>query len=386
MKEYPSYKNITLDKVFDRLPLNNQKVITSFLRYCEITAGKHSIIKIKGKIVQIADILNKPLDSLELEDVREFLALINQSSLAIATKNDTKKTLKRFLKWKYKNWSSKFADLKDVKLNSKEGRKITKEDLLTPKEMDLIVKNVDSLKYKTILLLMQETANRPEEVLKLRWKDINFDKGEVKLDSAKTGEFRNIPIYKVLEHLKRYRLEGFYETPKAEDFVFTSYQDTSKHLSVQSLSRFLNILEKKINFNRHLYPYLWRHSILSQMIKSLSPKLYEMYAGHSLEVGMNTYAHLDNEDLRKELDKVYDQTELTPTEREEMKDIKQRLEAIELLIKQTHLGTKAKDLLGEYDPRTLSPKELLEREKKNWEEGTKFLKNKKPSNPEFRGN
>lgn len=326
MKVYPHYKDTTLKEVYKTLSIKNQKLITSFLRYCEITAGQSSITKIQSKIIQIADAINKPLDSLTLEDIREFLALINQSPLAIATKNDIKKTLKRFVKWKYKGWSSKFQGLKDIKLNSKEGRKLTKEDLLTPQEMELIIKSTDSLKYKTILLLMQETANRPEELLKLKWKDINLDKGEVKLDSAKTGELRHIPINKSVEHLKRYKLESFYETPKAEDYLFPSSHNPKKHLTPQGLSVFLNNLERKIKFHKHLYPYLWRHSILSICIKKLSPKAYEMFSGHSLEMGMETYAHLDTEDLREELfSKVYNIKEITPQEREEFAELKKQM-------------------------------------------------------------
>ena len=59
------------------------------------------------------------------------------------------------------------------------------------------------------------------------------------------------------------------------------------------------------------------------MIKELSPKVYEMYAGHSLETGMRIYAHLDNDDLRKELDeKIYKIEKLTKEDKEEIIKLK----------------------------------------------------------------
>ena len=284
---------------------SNKRLIKEFIEYCKITAGDNSIKKIHSKIILIADTFQKELNNLSLEDVRAFLVLLNQSDKATATKNDIKKILKRFIKWNYPNWSLKFNQLSDVKLNVKqEGRRIGKIDLLSQNEMRIIVSSVDSLKYKTILLLMEETANRPEEILKLKWKDINFNSGEVKLHSAKTGETREIPLKETLSHLNRYRKECFFDIPRNEDYIFPSPNNSKEHLKTQTLNRFLFELEKKLKFKKHLYPYLWRHSILSKMIKTLSPKVYEMYSGHSLETGMKTYAHLDTSDLREELDRI----------------------------------------------------------------------------------
>jgi integrase len=347
MIEIKDYKKVLLDSVYDNLSKKNKTLITDFLKYCQITAGDSSIVKIRNKIILIADTLNKDLEQLTLEDVREFLVALTKCNKAIATKNDTKKVLKRFIRWKFKDWSSKFNQLSDVKLNTKnEQRNISKSDLLTADEMRIIVSSVDSLKYKTILLLMQETANRPEELLKLKWKDIDFNTNEVKLNSAKTGESRNIPISESIKHLVRYRTECFYETPRKDDYVFPSNRSKQEHLTAQGLNDFLIRLERRIDFKKHLYPYLWRHSILSRMIKTLSPKVYEMYSGHSLETGMKIYSHLDTDDLKEELySKVYEMKELPLSERLQLQkeisnmkieqnDFKNLVEAQNTLLKQ----------------------------------------------------
>lgn len=318
-----NYKGENLELISKKFSKKNQELIVDFLKYCGITAGDSSLVKVRNKIILIVDTIKKDLDKLNLEDIRNFLALLNKSELAIATKNDIKKTLKRFLKWKYNDWSSKFNGLLDVRCNTRqEGRQLTKGDLLTPEEMKQIVNSIDSLKYKTIVLLLEETAGRPEELLKIKWKDINFNTNEIKLNSAKTGYTRTIPINQAINHLRRYKIECFAETPRAEDYVFPS-NVAKKHLAVQALHDFLGRLERRIDFPKHLYPYLWRHSILSRMIKKLSPKVYEMYSGHSLEVGMKTYSHLDTDDLKEELFKnVYNLEELTPTEREDYKQLR----------------------------------------------------------------
>ncbi len=306
------------EKSLKKITQSNKKIINSFIQYCEISAGKTTANKIRQSIILIAYSLNKDLSNLTLEDIRIFLGKLNKEDYSAEYKNDIKKVLRRFLKWKYKNWNEKFNELKDTKLNKVNG-KLSKQDLLTPDEMKIIINSIDSLKYKTILLLLQETACRPEEILKnLKWKDIDFNKEEIKLHSSKTGETRTIPIKDSTAHLKRYKTECFYPSPKSEEKVFD--------MSSQALQDFLNRIENKLKFHKHLYAYLWRHSILSRMIKVLSPKVYEKYSGHSLEMGMKTYAHLDIEDLRDELySKVYNIEELNPKEKEEIKELKKQI-------------------------------------------------------------
>lgn len=292
-----------------------KKDVKEFLEYCSITAGDSTLIKLEPKIRRIDEFFNGKLEKLTLKDLHSYLAHMSKKGYAKSTKNDNIKVLKRFVKWKFKDWNVRFDELKDFKAKGKDQRNLSKEDLLTPTEMELILNSIDSLKFKTILLFLQETACRPEEVLKVKWKDINFDKEEVKLHSSKTDQKRTIPINKTLAHLRRYRTECFYQEPRAEDKVFD--------FTYSTLFGWIHKVEKKLKFPKHLYPYLWRHSVLTRMIKELSPKVYEMYAGHSLETGMRIYAHLDNDDLRKELDeKIYKIEKLTKEDKEEIIKLK----------------------------------------------------------------
>ncbi len=292
--------------------------INDFIEYCGITATKTTLHKINHKIVYIDSYFNGKLNTLEIKDIHKFLSDLNKTAFAISTKNDFIKSLKRFLKWRYKDWNTRFEEFKDLKSNSNDQRKLSKEDLLTPDEMQMIINVTESLKYKTILLLFQETAGRPEEILKLTWKEINMDKREVNLHSSKTGKTRTIPINNTIEHLKRYKVECFYETPKINDKVFG--------ITSQAVSNYLAKVEYSLNLNKHLFPYLYRHSILTAMIKKLTPKSYEMFAGHSLETGMKIYAHLDNDDLRQELnEKVYHLEKITREETERIKELEKEM-------------------------------------------------------------
>jgi integrase len=302
------------------------KEIDEFINYCGITATGRTLYKIENKIKQIDKFYEGKLNNLKLKDLHRFLSYLNKKGIANSTKNDFLKVFKRFLKWKYKDWSKRFDDLKDFRINGNDQRKLEKNDLLTPDEMIIIINSIDSLKYKTLLLLFQETACRPEEILKLKWKDINSKKGEIKLHSSKTDKTRYIPVQKSIPHLNRYKKECFYKIPKADDKVFD--------ISAQILQYNLDKIEKKLKFSKHLFPYLWRHSILSNMITKLSPKTYEMYSGHSLETGMKIYAHLDTDNLRDELnEKIFDIEKITKEDNEEIKKLKERISKMEEIFK-----------------------------------------------------
>ena len=320
--------------------------VKDFLEYCGISATKSTLMKISNKIVYIDNYYKGKINNLQLKDVHKFLSDLNKKGYAPSTKNDFIKVFKRFLKWKYKDWNLRFDELKDLKANSKDQRNLSKEDLLTQDEMQLIINSTDSIKYKTIFLLFQETAGRPEELLKLKWKDINMDKGEVKLHSSKTGNIRTIPIHNTLAHLQRYKMECFYTTPRADDKVFG--------ITSQAVNNHLAMIEKELNFSKHLYCYLWRHSILTRMIKELSPKVYEMYSGHNLETGMKIYAHLDNDDLRQELnDKIYHIEAITKEDNEKIKKLEKALassQVYNLLFKDFFTGKLSKkDLIKELE-------------------------------------
>jgi len=350
-KEIPIYKhNISLEEVFADLSKENQTNINSFLDKCRTTASSNSIIKIRGKIIPIADIFEKNIGKLTQKDIQQFAILIKESDLALSTKNDYKKVLKRFLKWKHLDWSNKFNNLEDLKAKTKgSGRKLSKKDLLTPEEMKFLVDSSHSLKLKCLLVLMQETAFRPEEVLKLKWKDVDLESNEIKLHSAKTGDTRTIPLKESFDWLRKYKREGFYPRAEAEMWIFPQDTNREKKLTSQLLDAKLKKLQKNLKFKKRLYAYLWRHTILSHMIRVLSPKCYEKFSGHSLQTGLRTYAHLNTDDLRQELDeKHYQVQDLAPSEREEFEQLKKEVQQNRLdIAKLTKLSKLLEKIRGE---------------------------------------
>lgn len=348
--EYPTYKKRKgeIEKTFESFKPKDKKIINDFLDYCSINAGESSIKKIRSKIISICDVFEK-LDNITIIELRNFLMLLNKSNRKTDNQNDIKKTLKRFLKWKYDDWNKRFKEFEDIKLKKKpSSEKLSKEQLVTPEDIETLMKHSPDLRFKTLIILLFESAGRPEEILKLKWKDCDLDNKEIKLSSNKTGDIRVIPIDKSVNRLKLYKQE----TPnnKAEDYLFYSPENKNKPISNQTINYYLRELGKKV-LDKHIYLYIFRHSRLNAIRKTLSPDVYQKFSGHSIEVGLEHYSHINNDDVREEMfEKIYDVEELKPNDLTELKKLREEMLEIKKKMDLFILTTNKQKEIEKLDP------------------------------------
>jgi len=330
-KEFPRYdkklkrKNgkviSQFNKIEKELSPKNRKIINEFLEYCKINSKSEIARKARQrKILQIYDIMEKSLSSITLKDLRGFLVVVNNSSLLPSTQNDVKSILKRFLRWYYKNWSEKFDDFRDIKMKDERNHeKINSSSMLTEKEIEMLIRCAESLRHKALIMLMFESGGRPEEILKLKWEDIDFENKRVKLYSIKTQRTRVNELKEAIIHLERYQQEYPFPEVKNDDFIFPSPRNRNKRITSSAFAMYLSNLGKNANIKKRVWPYLLRHTRLSPLIQDLSPKAYEKFAGHALDTGMYYYGHLSESKLSAEiLKKVYHIEEPTPKQKHKL--------------------------------------------------------------------
>ena len=317
-KTFPKYNKRSLKPLFDKFKPKDKKLLEDFLVHCGGTAGKTTINKYRSVLTKICDVFGGDLDKIDLKRLREFLNTLNQSNLLPPTKNEIKKVLKRFLRETYEDWFSRFKELKDIKTeNDINQNKINSNTILREGEIEQLVRGAENLRYKATIMLFYETAGRPEEILKLKWKDVNLKNGDVKLHSSKTGNIRVNPIQKSVIHLKRFKEEWPYMNVSPDDFVFVSPQDRTKHISGVACGKVIKLLGQKV-LKRDIFLYLIRHSRLTELQKVLPAKVYEKFADHSIETATR-YSHLDKEDIRKAMfDMVYDVEEISDEKKHEL--------------------------------------------------------------------
>jgi len=299
------------------------------------TCSPKRIVKIKRIIKNSKKIVGKDLRKLKTTDVTKFLRDINNSVYTQWTRNDYKKIFKAFIRWYYKQDFLEWMENQNIKDGFKcvskrkafNKAKISKETLITPEELEKLLRTAKSLKMKALLTLMYESAFRPCELVNLKWKDCVFNDSKeicsVKTISPKTGDTRTVPVKDCIVHLKRWREEFEYPNRANEDYVFPGQMSRAKHMNEVGIGVLIKRICVKAKI-RHLFPYLFRHSRIYFIQKRLGARIASKYAGHSLETS-EIYDHLDDDDVEEAmLEKVYVTEELSP---EEKNKFKKQLEA-----------------------------------------------------------
>ncbi len=329
-KEFPDYKGIN---IFDiKLKLLDARILKNFLTDVRVIAGEVRTQNIKKLVIQIYDISQISFDMWNYSKLSKFLEILNKSRKSNNTTNDIKKTLKRFLKFQYDDWDKKFKGLTNGGIRQKKPiKKISKDKLLSPEDFKKLISGCDKFFFKALFSLAWDTSARPSEMLNLKWEDIDLENNRVKLIRYKTKNVSQIPLDPEgsIIHLKNHYNNFTYSDVTKKDFIFPSPRNREKPITNQSVHSYLRTIGKKTLERNDLFMYIFRHTRLNYLRKILSPDMYQMYADHSLEMGMAMYGHNDSEDLEEEMfSKVFKTTELTKEEKAEIKKLKEEVDEV----------------------------------------------------------
>lgn len=125
LSNYPDYRKqrIAAHDVEKELAEREREIIAGFIEYCAISAGEKKCRDIRTVIVQIRHVFDMPFDAWQLPDLRAFLAVLNRSGKRDWTVHGIKVSLKRFIRWFYPDWPTRFDNLRDVRQ-----RKVSTQD------------------------------------------------------------------------------------------------------------------------------------------------------------------------------------------------------------------------------------------------------------------
>jgi len=341
---YPEYKKGEIEKVFSKLPNKEQKIINEFISYCSIGAGERKLKDIRRSIIQIRDTLEKPFDNLSLKDIREYLALLNKSNREKWTTNGIKIYFKRFLKWKYKDWSERFEELRDIKMQRAfNEKKINSNTILKKEEIEKMMKAEPRLFWRTFFITLYESALRPIELRNLKWKDVNFDVdedvSELSIYATKTKRARSVYVKEATYYLKKLKEEKEKDT----ELVFPSKRDKNKPLDKGTLSCWLTVLSKK-TLGRAINPYLLRHTRGTELYLNagIPQKTAQKFMGHSKDMS-DFYTHLSSKDVKDAMMKSVYNLEDLPKEKKHK--LEQEVEILKERMKKLEKKKKASDEL-----------------------------------------
>ncbi len=307
---FPLYRRTT-HLIEETLTVRDREILNTFLTYCAMSSGKRRVERCKSVLLQFRDMVEKPLDKITKEDAIEFWALVNAAPHEEHTKLTIRKIVKRFLKWYYRDLDM-IESLRIPSTHLVNKIRVNKSTLLKPRELQLMLHAAERLRDKVLLVLLYETAARPQEIRGLKWSDIGWDDQEVHLYSHKTKQDRDLPLRESIKHLKRWHDEWVYPDPHENDHVFPSMKgstcDRTIPISVSYITRIIKRLAKQAGIERNVYTYLLRHTRLTEVRKAgVQGVEFRKFAGHTAgSTQEQVYVHLDNEDMKQSvLEKVY---------------------------------------------------------------------------------
>jgi integrase len=351
-KIYPLYKQEKIDREDLRKKLNpkEKKIFNNFIDFCKMSCNEESAGDTETVLFQIRDVMEKPLTSLKKEDVIKFCGVVNSSSRGEWAKSDSKAILKRFIKFYYKDWSSRFGDLNQTIKNkniSVNHDKINSGTLLTEEELERMLRSATILRDKLVLILSYELGARPHELRLMKWSQVklNREPAVVTLITHKGGkdESRTLPLNESKIHFERWEQEYPYPNKNQNDYVFPNPRHREKPLTDNGFSYIIPKIAKIAGIQKRVWGYLLRHTRLTDIRKKgMQEKIAMLFGGHSDPDVSSLYTHLNSDDLQNEvLTKIYHVTEPTKEQRDEYL---RRIEKLEQALEELGLGRGVIDL------------------------------------------
>lgn len=328
MSDLKQFKRGESEKLFNKLTPKEKQEINDYVKYVSITSkSQRRLDNNKRSLLTFRKAIGKPLSNTTLKDLRDFLALLNNSERTQSSRNELKHTIKRFLKWKFKDWSERFDNLSDIKLVMKMNEeKINSNTLLTKEDVETIVKAEPRLLWKAFFMTLYESGLRPIEVRTLLWKNIKFDVdkdniSEINIFASKTSKARSVYVKESTFYLKKLK-----EQSKTE-LVFPAPRDKTQPMGKELPAMWLKRISKKV-LGRQVYPYILRHSRATELYTNanIPDKMVQKFLGHSKSMG-DVYTHLSNKDIKEAVSKTIYKTEDIPEEKKH--ELELRVERIE---------------------------------------------------------
>ena len=164
--------------------------------------------------------------------------------------------------------------------------------VLNKEEIGKMLEATLNLKHRLVLMFLYYTGIRLNEVVNLRWDDIDFQRDVIHLKTAKGEKERIIFLH---EKLKRF-IEYF--NIKKEGFVFLS--NLGSKYDKRTIQAIVGNAAKKAGIGKRTTPHILRHSFATHLLEAGADiRHIQKLLGHSNLQTTQIYTHVANKDIKK---------------------------------------------------------------------------------------
>jgi len=213
---------------------------------------------------------------------REFLLLYSDKS------KSTMRSIYFSIKFLYENILNK---------NFEEKLPLARESLKLPivlnkEEITKMIKYVNNIKHRLIIMFLYYAGLRLDEVRNLKWQDIDFNREIIHIKVAKGDKERVVFLHRKLIEI----LEIYGE--KKEGFIFIS-QRGGKY-NKRTIQQIVKQASKKSEIKKNVTPHTLRHSFATHLLESGADIRYiQQLLGHKNLKTTQIYTHVANRDIKR---------------------------------------------------------------------------------------
>jgi site-specific recombinase XerD len=270
------YNKKLLTKVLGRIEENNK---TSF----KITKANRELLRkyykhmvneglaitrqrlVLGVLGRLLEMLNKDFETSTKEDIEDLVTKIRERSISPVTQSDYLKKLKQFDKW-INGGEEPSERTKRIKTGIGKKHYKLPSQLVTPKEAEQLINATDNTRDRALIHLMWESGARIGEIINCRINSIQFEGGEARIRLyGKVGE-RQVLLLESVRNLKEYVKTRNNAKPDAPLFVLQGCNGGKGNpITHHAVNKMLRKVKSKVNLNKHVHAYLFRHSRASYL-------------------------------------------------------------------------------------------------------------------------
>lgn len=272
----------------------------SILRFKDYLLSENlSIAKIDRylyDLMRFCDMLSKPIEAVDKQDLRKVVGFINQKPWTEETKKCFKVMLKRYYRF--------LAGIEEpgvypeiiawVSTKIGESKRKLPEELLNESEIKKIIQRCTNIRDRALISVLAESGCRIGEIGTLKIKNISFEQYGTRLTvNGKTG-MRKILVINSTPYLQEW-INHHPNNENPESYMWL--KTDGEALCYTRISHILKTASKKAGIKKRVYPHLLRHSRATYMASIMREASMKQYFGWTQSSRMaETYIHMSGQD------------------------------------------------------------------------------------------
>ncbi len=285
--------------------------INSFLDYLtsEKKYSKHTITAYKNdlqsfKVFCESEYGNQPIEEVNYAQIRTWVVSLVEDKLSNRTINRKVSSLKSFYKYLQRTNQLKVNPLakhQALKVSKKIQIPFSEKELVSVLEFNFEEENFENVRDKLIVELLYATGMRRNELVNLKFADVDLKSGVVKVKGKRNKE-RYIPLIRsVQESLNKYIR---YREQLATVDVYLLLTKKGKKLYDTFVYRVINSYFSRVSSKVKKSPHIIRHSFATHLLDGGADlNSVKELLGHSSLASTQVYTHTSLGKLKK----VYNQ-------------------------------------------------------------------------------